>query len=153
MGIDPESELCIEWRDCLSENPAGLIFPSLDEEKAFRFWDAWHSYLACCGVDFVKVDNQSAWPRFIEGMMSTVEGTRHEHRAIERSIFKNFGGAVINCMGMDAENVLSRPKSALSRNSDDFFPDKERGFTDHLLQNVYNAVWHGQMYFCDFDMW
>jgi len=60
---------------------------------------------------------------------------------------------VINCMGMDMENVLSRPYSAVSRNSDDFFPKRERGFIKHLVQNAYNAIWHNQMYHCDFDMW
>ena len=153
MGVDPESELYSEWSDCLCMTPSGKFFPSLDEDKAYRFWDAWHSYLADCGVDFLKVDNQSSWGPRTEGLMPSIESVRHAHRAIERSVFKNFGGAVINCMGMDMENVFSRPRSAMSRNSDDFFPGKERGFTDHLMQNVYNAVWHSRLYYCDFDMW
>ena len=36
-------------------------------------------------------------------------------------------GAIINCMGMAMENILSRPTSAISRNSDDFMPNKENG--------------------------
>lgn len=49
--------------------------------------------------------------------------------------------------------MLARPSSGLSRNSDDFFPERPRGFVKHLVQNVYNALWHGQMFHCDFDMW
>ena len=56
-------------------------------------------------------------------------------------------------MGMDMENVLARPFTAVNRNSDDFFPNRERGFISHIIQNVYSAIWHDQMYYCDFDMW
>ena len=152
-GIDAESSLYAAQRENLSITPSGLALPSLDPERAFRFWDAWHSFLASEGVDFLKVDNQSSNSTHILGALPTAEGCRIAHSAIERSIEKNFGGAVINCMGMDMENVLARPMSAVSRNSDDFFPKRERGFIKHLTQNVYNAIWHSQLYFCDFDMW
>ena len=128
------------------------IIPINDVEKQFGFWDDWHSYLQDCGIDFVKVDNQtSGWLYY--GICPMVEGTSIAHRAIERSIDKHFGGKVINCMGMDMENVLQRPHTAISRNSDDFYPDRENGFAKHITQNVYNAIWHSQMYFCDYDMW
>ncbi|MCI8388209.1 MAG: hypothetical protein HFE63_07095 [Clostridiales bacterium] len=152
-GVDPESELYKEQKDNLFTTPSGRVLQSLDEDKAFKFWDAWHSFLADCGVDFLKVDNQSSHSGQIAGVIPTAEGCRIAHNAIERSISKNFGGAVIDCMGMDMENVLARPMSAVSRNSDDFFPKRERGFIKHLTQNVYNAIWHNQIYFCDFDMW
>ena len=44
-------------------------------------------------------------------------------------------GAIINCMGMAMENVLARPVSAISRNSDDFVPGKEEGFSEHLCKD------------------
>lgn len=153
FGVAPGSALFDEQRENLVRTPAGLYLPSLDEEKAFRFWDSFHSKLREWGVDFVKIDNQSSASPYLAGSIPTAEGARICHRAIERSIVKNFDGDVINCMGMDMENVLSRPSSGLSRNSDDFFPGKRRGFVKHLVQNVYNAVWHGQLYHCDFDMW
>lgn len=152
-GVDPESPLYEEQRDNLMKTPAGFVLPSSDEEKAFRFWDAFHSFLADCGVDFVKVDNQSSYATMTEGVDSTAELCRIAHKALERSVFKNFGGAIINCMGMDMENALARPLSAVSRNSDDFFPRAPRGFAKHLVQNVYNAMSFSQLYFCDFDMW
>lgn len=61
-------------------------------------------------------------------------------------------GAIINCMGMAMESILARPNSAISRNSDDFVPDKEGGFSEHLLQNAYNALYHNELYCCDWDM-
>ena len=153
QGIDIESDLYREQKDNLFITPSGLALPSLDEDKAFAFWDKWHTYLAGCGVDFLKVDNQSSNSTHIIGAVPTAEGCRIAHNAIERSVQKNFGGAMIDCMGMDMENVLARPISAVSRNSDDFFPKRERGFIKHLTQNAYNAIWHNQIYFCDFDMW
>ncbi|MBQ8510011.1 MAG: alpha-galactosidase [Clostridia bacterium] len=153
MGVDPESPLYEEQKENLFTTPAGTVLQSLDEDKAFRFWDAWHSHLASCGVDFLKVDNQSSNSAHLEGSIATAAGCRIAHNAIERSITKHFGGAVINCMGMDMENVFARPMSAVSRNSDDFFPKRERSFIVHLTQNVYNAIWHSQLYHCDFDMW
>lgn len=152
-GIEPNSELFEEQKENLELTKSGLWLPAIDEERAFKFYDTWHSYLSECGVDFLKVDNQSAFSSQLEETFPTAEACRITHRAIERSIDKNFGGIVINCMGMDMENVFSRPGSAVSRNSDDFFPNKENGFAKHLIQNVYNAIWHNEIYYCDFDMW
>lgn len=153
MGIEPNGDLHRKYADTLVETPGGLVLPAPDEEKCFAFWDAWHTRLAECGVDFVKVDNQSSYGARCTGLMPSAVAVRRAHRALERSVFKNFGGAVLNCMGMGMEDTLSRPRSALSRNSDDFFPDKEHSFRDHLVQNVYNATWHDLLYYCDFDMW
>ncbi len=152
-GVDRSSKLYEEYRDSLMITPGGLAVQSLDVDKAFKFWDAWHTYLENEGVDFLKVDNQSSNSGHLVGAAPTAEACRIAHEAIERSISKHFNGIVIDCMGMDMENVLARPMSAVSRNSDDFFPKRERGFIKHLVQNVYNAIWHNQVYFCDFDMW
>ena len=152
-GVDPESPLYREQKENLIKTPSGVVMPSFDEERAFAFWDAWHSYLKDCGVDFLKIDNQSSLSYRAAGIMPTCEAARIYHRAIERSVAKNFGGAMINCMGMDMEDVLARPASGISRNSDDFYPGKSRGFVDHVMQNAYSAVWHSMMYYCDYDMW
>lgn len=152
-GVLPGSDLAKEYADCLMTTVQGGLVPSDDPEKAFIFWDAWHSHLAECGVDFLKVDNQSSSYNYLDGTVPTTSGARHAHEAIERSIIKNFGGNVIDCMGMDMENYLQRPYSAISRNSDDFFPDRENGFAKHIRQNVYSAIWHSCVHYCDFDMW
>ena len=161
FGIDPESDLAKKYADCLTwskfvpgrETLKRMLIPSDDPEKAFRIWDDWHTYLEECGVDFVKVDNQSNSFYYLGGCVPASSGTRHLHEAIERSIEKHFGGIAIDCMGMESANALSRPYTAVTRNSDDFFPDKEDGFFKHLTQNAYNALWHSQIYHCDYDMW
>ncbi len=152
-GIHPASPLFEAQKGNLDHTPGDRWIPSLDEKKAFRFWDAWHSYLASCGVEFLKVDNQSSSSGAFAGMMPTAVACRRAHNAFERSVMKNFGGRLINCMGMEMENVLARPFTALTRNSDDFFPNNERSFSVHLFQNAYNALWEDQLYYCDYDMW
>ncbi|MBR5632803.1 MAG: alpha-galactosidase [Clostridia bacterium] len=153
MGVKENSPLHKAQAHNLFLGPCGYYIPALEEEKAFDFWNTWHTYLVENGVDFLKVDNQSCTGHLMMGVMPTPEAARIAHRAMERSIVKNFDGRVINCMGMDMENVFARTSTALSRNSDDFYPAKKRGFVDHLLMNAYNAIWHGEMYYCDYDMW
>jgi len=152
-GIDPASPLAEALSDALVMTASGKLIPALDKDGAARFWDAWYSYLSSCGIDFVKVDNQSSLPVQLIGTVPTTEGCRAAHAHLERAVEKYFGGVIINCMGMDMENVLARPRSAVSRNSDDFYPTHERGFIKHLYQNAYNAVWHSRLYCCDYDMW
>ncbi len=152
-GIVEGSPVYCEQQENLCHTPCGMIVPAPDEAKAYTFWDTWLSYLEECGVDFIKLDNQSSLGARLEGMGPTVVSVRAVHRAVERSAQEHFDGEMLNCMGMDMENVLSRPYSAVSRSSDDFYPERSRGFVKHMLQNVYNAVWHGCIYHCDFDMW
>lgn len=152
-GIHPESPLAREWESCLMKTVSGQIVPSDDPDRAFLFWDAWHARLARSGVTFLKVDNQSSSQEWLKGTVSTTSGARRAHEALERSVQRHFGGHIIDCMGMDMENYLQRPYSAVSRNSDDFFPDVENGFAKHITQNVYSALWHSNVYTCDYDMW
>ncbi|MBR5444661.1 MAG: hypothetical protein IKV57_00965 [Clostridia bacterium] len=152
-GVEPGSPVAEAYEDALMLTETGLLVPHDDPEKAIRFWDGWHGYLASCGVDFVKVDNQSSTHRYLAGTVSTTAGAARAHVVLERSIAKYFGGVVINCMGMDMENVLARPASGIARNSDDFYPQKENGFAQHIKQNLYCALWHDKLYHCDFDMW
>ncbi len=153
-GIDPDTEFAKKHADCLMKSVAfcDKLIPINDVKKQFGFWDEWHTYLEKCGVDFVKVDNQMCGDTF-RRIDSTVRGVRIAYEAIEKSIYKHFNGIVINCMGMDMENVQQRPHTAISRNSDDFYPDRENGFAKHITQNVFNAIWHSQVYHCDYDMW
>lgn len=151
-GIDVSSRLYEEEKENLFINPQGMAIPSLDPEKAFAFFDHWYTEFEKAGIDFVKVDNQSSYSGYLHGCIPPAEGCRNIHSAIERAVEKHFNGRIINCMGMDRDNVLARC-TAVSRNSDDFFPMRERGFVKHLLQNAGNTIWHNQLYVCDFDMW
>jgi len=153
QGIVKGSYAWEQTRDFLCELNSGFCFPSLEREKAFGFYNYWHTYLKREGIDFIKVDLQGEVPMYSHGIKNVNEALKAVHAGFEASAALHFGGDVINCMGMPQENVQSRLMTGVARNSDDFFPNKENGFSEHFLQNGYNSVYHGQIYFCDFDMW
>ena len=99
----------------------------------------------------MKVDGQSAIPYYFENSLPLCDAARGMNQGLESGASR-MDGAVINCMGMAMESILARPASAISRNSDDFCPDKEGGFAEHLLQNAYNSLYHNELYCCDWDM-
>lgn len=153
-GIYSQSSLLSEYPDAFTKTFNERFIPAFDYEGAYTFWSNREKYLKEQGVDFVKVDVQSGFNRkFISENVGLYEGLKSQYEALERAIFENFDGAVINCMGGMIENCLSRPKTAINRNSDDFFPKKEDSFASHCIQNVYNASIFGMINYCDFDMW
>lgn len=151
-GIAPGSTVEQKEKEHLYYAPSGKVVPSPFKEKGFGFYEDWYSYLKSEGIDFVKVDGQSAVKNYYENGVPLGVAAKGIHKALEGAI-SCFDGAIINCMGMAMENVLSRSSSAVSRNSDDFAPTWQgRLFSEHLLQNAYNALYHGQIYYCDNDM-
>ena len=148
-GISPESQLSITEEPYLYHTVNGKIVPS--PKTGEGFYNDWYEVLNREGIDFVKVDGQSAAPLYFENSIPVSEAARGMNRALESGAYR-MDEAIINCMGMAMENILARPASAISRNSDDFVPAKENGFAEHLLQNAYNAVYHNELYCCDWDM-
>lgn len=151
-GIDPQSEEARGYGRFLRSNARGQLLPSPEPGEAFGFWHGWHDWLSRQGVDFVKVDSQSAVSNFWEGSHAVGDAASAAHASLEASVALHFDSALINCMGMAAENVWHRPKSAVSRSSDDFVPQDLRGFAEHALQNAYNSYWQGAFYWGDWDM-
>lgn len=151
-GVHPDSSLAREMAASLSETKTGHLVPGFTFQKAFNFYDTWHRYLRNQGVDFLKVDNQSSWVFYLRNN-AAFQAARTAHEALEASVKLNFPGPLINCMGMANEDEFFREYSAVSRNSDDFFPDQQGSFVHHLMQNAYNAVFHDQLFICDYDMW
>lgn len=148
-GISPESDLWNRERRYLYRTVNEKLIPSpLTGEGFYRDW---YKKLRREEIDFVKVDGQSAVPYYFENSLPVCEAARGMNQALESGA-SYMDGAIINCMGMAMENILARPSSAVSRNSDDFVPDKEGGFAEHLLQNAYNALYHNELYCCDWDM-
>lgn len=150
-GVHPNSLLARTEQEHLYHTTGGRLTPSPEMERGFGFYGDWYSYLKKEGIDFVKVDGQSAVRHYFENSVPLCQAAKGIHRALEGGA-SYLDGAVINCMGMAIENMLSRPSTALSRNSDDFVPARENGFSEHLLQNAYNALYQGQLYHCDWDM-
>ena len=151
-GIAKHSEIENKYSDFLFYGPSGEILPGETYEKAYNFWDTWHSYLKEQGVDFVKVDNQGVVGNRYDNVYSGTEGLRIQHKALEDSVAKNFGGTIINCMGSNINNILNRTYSCLNRNSDDYYPNRENHFSTHAPANLYVTPLQRCFYICDFDM-
>lgn len=133
--------------------PDGRIVPAAEAGKAFRFYDIWHDHLKNrCGIDFVKVDGQSAISLFHAGRKEYGRASAAVHAGLNASVALHFDNAVINCMGMASEDMWNRPSSAVSRSSDDFVPEVEHGFREHAVQNAFNSLLQGQFYWNDWDM-
>ena len=150
-GIEKDSELYRTEQDLLLKTHTGYYIPN--GERAYDFFWKWYQYLKEQGVDFVKMDTQGNGLEFLKGMPECVNTVAIMQREADRAVHDCFGENVINCMGMHSINAHNRPYSVLSRNSDDFYPDKPESFKEHIEQNVYNAVFHGNLFYCDFDMW
>lgn len=153
MGIDPEGEIYKEYKDCLIQTEAGRIVHSPEQEKAYRFYCAFHDYLRESGADFVKIDRQSITRSCYKKLMPVGQAARQYHNAMEASVGQHFDNQMINCMGMASEDMWNRSVSAISRCSDDFQPENRQWFTKHILQCAYNGLLQGQFYYNDWDMW
>lgn len=151
-GIEPGSEAHRRQKEHLYETSAGKLLPYPEAERGYGFYRDWYGKLRQEGIDFVKVDGQSAVKNYYENDIAVCQAARETHKALEGAVGCCMGGQIINCMGMAMENILGRQGASLSRNSDDFVPDEPEKFGEHLIQNAYNAVYHNEFYFCDWDM-
>ena len=137
----------------LERLPDGRLLPAPSADRAFVFYDRWHTFLRNhCGIDFVKVDGQSAISLAYGGMRTYGEASREIQKGLNASAALHFGNCIINCMGMASEDMWNRPSSAVSRSSDDFVPKEANGFREHVIQNGYNNLLQGQFYWGDWDM-
>ena len=141
-GVEPGSKAALEEKDHLYKTASGKLLPYPCAEKGYGLFRDWYEQLRAQGIDFVKVDGQSAIKNYYENEIPVCEAARKTHEALEGAAAAYMDGRLINCMGMAMENILGRPASGMSRNSDDFVPDNPTGFAEHLLQNSYNALYH-----------
>ncbi|HAH25857.1 MAG TPA: hypothetical protein DCL77_19220 [Prolixibacteraceae bacterium] len=136
-----------------------FIKPQSDSLKAF--YDQWHQYFVREGFDFVKVDNQLVTERMSVNTYPIGLIAEKMHEALYSSVFKNFNGAVINCMDMTNEAFYNFGKSAVARTVEDYFPERDGGVgyklekggaAAHVLMALYNSLYFSQMVYTDFDM-
>ncbi len=153
-GMNPDGDGVKQvGADAFITTPSGHYIHSWEQDKAYRFYDAYHRYLRDCGARFVKVDNQSMTRRFYKGLAPVGEVARSFHNAIEASATAHFDGVMINCMGTASEDMWNRTDSPISRCSGDFMPEDAAWFRTHITQCAYNGLIQGQFYHCDWDMW
>ena len=155
MGIDPEGEIYKELNDCIIRSTDNTKYiPDYKKDKAFKYYDAFHSYLRNCGAEFIKVDSQSSMTKYNYNGLAPLGEIAHEyHDALEASAGLHFANKMINCMGMASEDMWNRSASPISRCSDDFQPEDSAWFSKHIMQCSYNDLIQGQLYYCDWDMW
>jgi raffinose synthase len=151
-GIEPDSEADRLLGDYTEVLPDGRHVPKTTVSDSFGFWSEWHSYLKKCGVDFVKVDSQSAISIFQSGRRTYGEASAAMHRGLEASAALYFNKQIIHCMGMAPQDMWNRVNSSIARSSDDFVPTAAHGFREHAIQNAYNSLLQGQLYWGDWDM-
>ena len=148
-GVAEDSPAARSEAPYLYKNPAGKLVPH--PVRGSGFYRDWYELLKKEGISFVKVDGQGTVPFYYRNGFPLARAARDTGFALESGTCI-MDGAVINCMGMPMENIVSRPSAAISRNSDDFFPDRQGSFDEHLLQNAYNSLYHNEVYCCDWDM-
>ncbi|MBQ7372287.1 MAG: hypothetical protein IJW67_10510 [Blautia sp.] len=151
-GIEENSDAHLAMAPYLTRYGNGELSVKPTEEASFGFWNHWHRELRQKGIDFVKIDGQGSVPTMLHGDTAENAAIRNLYAGLEASVFLNFDGNLINCMGMAPENVWNRCKSAISRASDDYTPTVTGSIVEHTLQNCYNNVYQGDLYFGDWDM-
>ncbi len=152
-GIDPCGVVAKEFSQYLTKTGDGRIVHSFELEKAFGFYNAYHSFLKHSGADFVKIDNQSFIRGYFKGRAPVGEIAKNIQTALEASAGAYFDNKTINCMGMAQENMFNRRSSNISRASDDFQPENREWFIHHIMQCSYNSFMQGNFLWCDWDMW
>lgn len=153
MGIDEDGEIYRDLKDCLILTKDGRYIPSPEQNKSYKFYNAFHDFLRKCGTEFVKIDNQSMTRRFYKNYGPVGQVARQFHDAMEASVGQHFDNQMINCMGMANEDMWNRSVSPISRCSDDFLPENREWFAKHIMQCSYNCLVQGQFFYCDWDMW
>jgi hypothetical protein len=151
-GIDAESFLGRSMSPFLWKSANGTLLPDAVGEGARVFWDQWYRCLRKKGIDFVKVDGQSAITNQYLYAQPAARMAQKAHAALEAAATINFPAGLINCMGMATENIMNRSRWSIARNSDDFVPQDLDGFAEHALQNTFNSMYHGRFQTGDWDM-
>lgn len=152
-GIDPDGEICRDFKQCLCPMPSGGFVHGYEQDKSYMFYSAYHKHLRQCGAEFAKIDNQSMTERFYKNQAPVGQVARSFHDGMEASVGQHFDNCMINCMGMASEDMWNRSVSPISRCSNDFLPENKEWFTQHILQCSFNSLVQGQFYWNDWDMW
>jgi raffinose synthase len=153
-GVDVASDGLAQFRRRLVHEPGTQAdtFGVIEPEDVPIFHDEYGARLAADGVDFVKVDFQSALPLMTYEQCGRAEAARIWQHSLQDSAEKHFHGEMLNCMAMGSDQVYHTSRSNVCRSSDDFFPTKDDSHPAHIRQNLYNALWLSQMQWPDWDM-
>ena len=159
-GVEADSE--VGRAHPLFRGQDNKSLPDPRDGRGESFYADWYARLKGWGYDFVKVDGQANNIRFTDGLMPLFDSGGGSQRNLEGAARRHFadgGGGnrpaalgVINCMEMTLENVFNWRESNVARNSDDYQPEVEQNYMDHVYQNAYNAFWLSNFAYPDWDM-
>lgn len=127
-------------------------FGMIDANKAFDFYNDYHTYLKNEGIDGVKIDVQGSIPGHSNGRGGRCALVRTIREALESSVCKNFDSNIINCMSNNNDTVYNLKNTNMIRTSDDFFPEVPESHSNHVYTNAINSIWMSEFSTCDWDM-
>ncbi|XWS18064.1 hypothetical protein CRYUN_Cryun32bG0010400 [Craigia yunnanensis] len=140
-------------RDISMESMEKYGIGVIDPDKISQFYDDLHSYLASQNVDGVKVDVQNILETISAGLGGRVSLTRQFQQALERSIAANFkDNGIICCMGQSTDSIYHSKQSAISRASDDYYPEDPTTQAQHVAAVAFNSIFLGEVVVPDWDM-
>lgn len=151
-GIAPNEEFYNEQKENLTVTESGRITVRPEEKEAYSYFSSICAKIRSWGADFVKIDNQGCHHLY-RNVGEIGKTGRAMQNAIDSVCALEFGGALINCMGMPSECMFNRKSSAVCRCSGDFQPENREWFAKNILQCSYNGLWQGRYYVNDWDMW
>ncbi|XP_018730644.2 probable galactinol--sucrose galactosyltransferase 2 isoform X2 [Eucalyptus grandis] len=135
--------------DAMENYGVGVIDPA----TISQFYDDLHSYLVSQGVDGVKVDVQNILETVATDLGGRVSLTRQFQEALENSITVNFqDNSIISCMGQSTDSIYHCQQSAITRASDDYYPQNPATQTLHIAAVAYNSLFLGEVVVPDWDM-
>ncbi|OMO90004.1 Raffinose synthase [Corchorus olitorius] len=133
----------------MQQKGIGLIDPS----KIRNFYKDYHSYLATCGVDGVKVDVQNVLELVSAGYGGRVSLTRKYLESLEDSVLENFHANNLICsMSLNNDFLYSTRKAAAARATEDFMPNEPTFQTLHVAAAAFNSLLLGEIVVPDWDM-
>jgi raffinose synthase len=131
------------------ESDLFLVHP----EEATGFYAEFYRYLRASGVDFVKVDGQSATEVFSQGVLGRVDVMKAYQQAFQSAGLREFGSEVLHCMAHGNDVIWHCRSSNAMRSSDDYRPLHDDSWQEqHIVDNAYNSLLIGQVAFADWDM-
>ncbi|MDX2185972.1 MAG: Sip1-related alpha-galactosidase [Opitutaceae bacterium] len=126
---------------------------TLHPDDAADFYQKFYQELAAAGIDFTKVDCQSATPYFVEGTFPVAQSFTRYQSAFQGATSVSMRQGAIHCMANDPSILWRHATGTVWRNSDDFYPKKPfPAQADHVYNNLMNALLTRAFAVPDWDM-
>lgn len=147
-GVEPNSPLG-ECYPIVLHGKNGVPDPT--GYKGFQFWHDYYAHLRSQGIDFLKIDNQSAVARDLQGI-GPLDDMIEKHYDMQQGAAFSQNLTILNCMCMSSYCYTRWKRSSVSRVSDDFSPGNFKNLKNQIKQCTFNPLSYGQFCWPDHDM-